>query len=551
MSKPKPAKAPKPPATVVPGRATTVAALLIVLLLSALDQTVVSTAMPRVIAELKGLQLYAWVTTIYLLTSTVMVPIWGKLGDLFGRKPILLWGVGLFVAGSWLCGLAGEFGDLPLLGGGMSQLIVFRGLQGIGAGALMTSAFAVMADLFPPRERGKFAGYFGGVFGLASIAGPIIGGLLTEHGTVHFGGLTVEGWRWCFYVNLPLSVLAMFMIATKAPKLGAGRGGKVDVIGALLLFAAFVPLLLALSWGGHQYAWNSQLVLGLFAVTAVSLVLFGVAERYASEPILPLFLFKSKAFTLTNSAGFVLGMAFFGALTFIPLYVQLGLGIPATQSGLAMLPMMVGLIFGAAMSGRLVLWTGKYKPWMIMGGVVMIIGLALMTLIGPDTTVWSIAARMLVLGLGLGPAQSLFPLVTQNAVPREQLGVATSSAQFFRQIGATVGVAIFGAIMTQSLAAEMAKVSTSGAKLSLDELQKLAINHAAAGAHAAKLAIDPAVKLAFSNAMIDVLWVAIGFGVLALLLIIMIPVIPLKTHAQPEPVAEPGEGFDHPEERPA
>jgi EmrB/QacA subfamily drug resistance transporter len=544
-------KPPKAPVTVVPGRATTVAALLIVLLLSALDQTVVSTAMPRIIAELKGLELYAWVTTIYLLTSTVMVPIWGKLGDLYGRKVILLWGVALFVAGSMLCGLAGEFGDLPILGGGMSQLIVFRGLQGVGGGALMTSAFAVMADLYPPRERGKFAGYFGATFGLASIAGPIIGGLLTEHGTMHLDAFTIEGWRWCFYVNLPLSALAIFMIAARAPALGAGRGGKVDVIGALLIFAAFVPLLLALSWGGHQYAWGSPLVLGLFAVTVVSLLLFTVAERFAPEPIIPLYLFKSKAFTLTNAAGFVLGMAFFGALTFLPLYMQLGLGIPATESGLAMLPMMVGLIFGAAMSGRLVLWTGKYKPWMIIGAVILLVGMVLMTLIGPETSTWSISARMLILGLGLGPSQSLFPLVVQNAVPREQLGVATSSNQFFRQIGATVGVAIFGAIMTQALAAEMAKASTGGAhKLTLDELQKMAISHAGAGAHAAKMAIDPAVKIGFSHAMIDVLWVGVGFGVLALLLILLIPVIPLKTHAPPEPVAEPGEGFDRPQERP-
>jgi EmrB/QacA subfamily drug resistance transporter len=545
-------KPPKPPATVVPGRATTVAALLIVLLLSALDQTVVSTAMPRIIAELQGLELYAWVTTIYLLTSTVMVPIWGKLGDLYGRKAILLWGIGLFVLGSMLCGLSGEFGSLPILGGGMSQLIVFRGLQGIGGGALMTSAFAVMADLYPPRERGKFAGYFGATFGLASIAGPIIGGFLTEHGTASLGGVTVEGWRWCFYVNLPLSILAMFMITSRAPALGAGRGGKVDVLGALLIFAAFVPLLLALSWGGHQYAWNSPLVLGLFAITAVSLALFAVAEHFAPEPILPLYLFKSKAFTLTNAAGFVLGMAFFGALTFLPLYMQLGLGIPATESGLAMLPMMFGLIFGAAMSGRLVLWTGKYKPWMIIGALILLVGMVLMTFIGPDTTTWSISARMLILGLGLGPSQSLFPLVVQNAVPREQLGVATSSNQFFRQIGATVGVAIFGAIMTQALAVEMARASAGAAhKLTLDELQKMAISHAGAGAHAAKLAIDPAVKVGFSAAMADVLWVGAGFGVLALLMILLIPVIPLKTHAAPEPLAEPGEGFDRPQERPA
>jgi EmrB/QacA subfamily drug resistance transporter len=554
MKTPKPAKppkAPKPPAAIVPGRATTVAALLIVLLLSALDQTVTSTAMPRIIAELHGLELYAWVTTIYLLSSTVMVPIWGKLGDLFGRKAILLWGVGIFVAGSVLCGLSGEFGSLPLLGGGMTQLIVFRGVQGIGGGALMTSAFAVMADLYPPRERGKFAGYFGATFGLASIAGPLIGGFLTQHGTTHLGVLTVEGWRWCFYVNLPLSALALFMITARAPALAKGRGGKVDFLGAALIFAAFVPLLLALSWGGHQYAWSSPLELGLLATTVLSLVLFGVVEHFAPEPILPLYLFKNAAFSLTNAAGFVISMAFFGALTFLPLYMQLGLGIPATESGLAMLPMMVGLIFAAAMSGRLVLWTGKYKPWMILGALILLAGMVSMTFIGPDTQTWSLSARIFILGIGLGPAQSLFPLVVQNAVPHQQLGVATSSNQFFRQIGATVGVAIFGAIMTQALSTEMAKLSHAGGKLTLDELQKMAITHAAAGSHAARLAVDPMVRLGFSRAMIDVLWVGVAIGVLGLLMILLIPVIPLRTHAMPEPVAEPGEGFDRPQEEPA
>jgi MFS family permease len=292
-------------------------------------------------------------------------------------------------------------------------------------------------------------------------------------------------------------------------------------------------------------------VLGLFATTVVSLVLFGIVEHFAPEPILPLYLFKNAAFTLTNGAGFVISMAFFGALTFLPLYMQLGLGIPATESGLAMLPMMVGLIFAAAMSGRLVLWTGLYKPWMILGALILLAGMVSMTFIGPETTTWSLSARIFILGLGLGPAQSLFPLVVQNAVPRSQLGVATSSNQFFRQIGATVGVAIFGAIMTQALSTEMSKVSQGGGKLTLDELQKMAISHAAEGAHAARLAVDPLVKLGFSNAMIDVLWVGAGIGVLGLVMILFIPVIPLHTHAAPEPVAEPGEGFDRPQEQEA
>src|SRR5271154_6908570 len=239
---------------------------MIVFLLSALDQTIVSTAMPVIISQLHGLELYAWVTTAYLLSSTVMVPVWGKLGDLYGRKPVLLAGIGLFLLGSWLAGLAGEFGTLPLLGGGMTQLIVFRAIQGIGGGALFTTAFAIIADLFPPRERGKFAGLFGSVFGLASAIGPLIGGYFTDHGTVTIAGHVVAGWRWVFYLNLPVGLVALFMVIARMPTLSHASKGKVDYLGALLIVTACVPLLLALTWGGQQYAWFSPAVLGLFAV---------------------------------------------------------------------------------------------------------------------------------------------------------------------------------------------------------------------------------------------------------------------------------------------
>src|ERR1700749_2580369 len=238
---------------------------MIVFLLSALDQTIVFTAMPVIISQLHGLELYAWVTTAYLLSSTVMVPIWGKLGDLYGRKPILLAGIGLFLFGSWLAGLAGEFGDLPLLGGGMIQLIVFRAVQGLGGGALFTTAFAIIADLFPPRERGKFAGLFGSVFGLASAIGPLIGGYFTDHGTVTLAGHVVAGWRWVFYLNLPVGLVALFMVIARMPKLSHASKGKVDYLGALLIVTAGVTLLLALTFGGQKYAWVSPQVLGLFA----------------------------------------------------------------------------------------------------------------------------------------------------------------------------------------------------------------------------------------------------------------------------------------------
>ena len=527
-------------------RRITVIALVIVLLLGALDQTIVSTAMPRIVAQLQGLSLYAWVTTVYLLSSTVMVPIWGKLGDLYGRKIILVWGVSIFILGSALCGLSGQFGSLPLLGGGMTQLIAFRGLQGIGGGALFTSAFAVIADLYPPRERGKMSGYFGAVFGLASVVGPLIGGFLTQHGTTHLGGVTIAGWRWVFYVNLPLSALALFMIIAKTPSLRAGRGGKIDVLGALLVVAAFVPLLLALSWGGHQYAWASPTILALLATTLVSLLLFVFVELRTSEPLLPLDLFRNKVFSVGNGASFVISMAFFGAITFVPLYLQLGIGVSATTSGMALLPMMAGLILSSTVSGRLVTRIGRYKPMMLFGAVMMLAGVLLMTRLTAQTTALGVSWRVFVLGLGLGPSQGLFALAVQNAVPLTRLGVATSSSQFFRQIGSTVGVAVFGAVMTQALSAEVAKAGGgAGAKVSLDKLQALAAQQASGGGHAA---VDPLLRIAFSRAIVDLFWVGGALAVVGLALVLALPELPLRQHHRPEPVAEPGEGegYDDP-----
>jgi EmrB/QacA subfamily drug resistance transporter len=511
-------------------RRVTVAALLIVLLLSALDQTVVSTAMPRIIASLRGLDLYSWVTTVYLLTSTVMVPIWGKLGDQWGRKRVLITGVLIFVAGSWLCGLSGTLGGF--LGGGMIQLIAFRGLQGIGGGALFTSAFAVIADLYPPRERGKLSGLFGAMFGLASILGPLIGGFLTDHGTVRLGGMLIEGWRWVFYVNLPLSVVALFMIIAKTPALVRGKGGKIDVLGALLVLTAFVPLLLALSWGGHAYAWTSPRVLTLFAITAVSLLLFVLVERMVPEPILPLSLFKIRVFSAANAAAFIVNMAFMGVVTFLPLYLQLGLGVAPTQSGLVLLPMMIGLILAATLAGRLVTKTGRYKPYMLGGGALLLVSIFLLTRLGPQTTALDVSWRVFLLGLSLGPAQSLFSLAVQNAVPLDRIGVATSSSQFFRQIGATVGTAVFGAILIQALAG-------GGAHgLSLDELEKMALSGTATRA----AALDPALKAAFTHAMVDVFWCGVAIAVFGLAAILAIPELPMRSRfAPPEPVAEPGE----------
>lgn len=462
-------------------RRLTLSALAVVLLLSALDQTIVSTAMPRIIEQLHGLSMYAWVATAYLLTSTVAVPIYGKLSDLYGRKSILVTGVLLFLAGSALCGLSGEFGDLPLIGDGMRQLIVFRAIQGLGGGALMTCVFATIGDLFSPRERGRMFGVFGSIFGIATVIGPFIGGFFTDHGDVTLLNYEVAGWRWVFYVNLPLGLLALFMIVYRMPTLRHPSGGRVDYLGALLVVLTFTPLLLALSLGGTSYAWDSPRILGLFAASAVSFVVFLCVEKRTKEAILPLHLFRIKTFTVATLGAFVLSMAFLGVVMFMPLYMQVVQGINATQSGIAILPLMGGLIFGSTLSGRLVTRTGRYKPFMIAGGIILAAGVMFLTGIDATTTSGELAWRLAITGIGLGPAQNLFGLVIQNAVPVTELGSATSMSQFSRQMGSTVGVAIFGTLLVNSLTAELPKrmpllPGTSEHTLDLAHAQSQAMN---------------------------------------------------------------------------
>lgn len=436
-------------------RRLTLAALAVAVLLSALDQTIVATAMPRIIEELQGLSMYAWVTTAYLLTSTVSVPLYGKLSDQYGRKPILILGVLLFLIGSALCGLSGEFGRLPVLGDGMMQLIVFRALQGLGAGALMTVSFAVMADMYPPRERGRLFGVFGSVFGLATMVGPFIGGFFTDHGSVTLGGYAIAGWRWVFYVNLPLGALALFMIIYRMPALRKGGGGEIDYLGAVLIVVTAATALLALSLGGTQFAWDSPQIAGLFAVSAVTLAIFIWVERRAREPILSLQLFSIPTFRTATLASFVMSMAFLGIVMFMPLYMQLVQGVSATRSGVYLMPLILAMIVSSIGSGRIVTRTGRYKGLMVGGGVLLVIGVVSLTGITAETTQADLAWRLILTGLGMGPAQTLFSLVIQNAAPANQIGVATSMSQFSKQIGSTVGVALFGTFLMHGLTAEL------------------------------------------------------------------------------------------------
>jgi len=349
----------------------TMAGLMLALLIATLDSTIVATAMPRIVAELHGFEHYSGVVTAYLVASTAALPIAGKLSDLYGRKPILVIGVLVFLLGSALCGLSGEWPDMPLLGTGMTQLILFRGLQGLGSGALMTVTIAIIADLYPPRERGRLLGVFGSVFGLATVIGPFIGGFFTDHGTVTLLHHVVDGWRWVFYVNLPLGLVALFMILYRLPPLRHRGAGKVDYVGGALLVTTFAPLLLGLTLGGTVYPWASPPIAWLFAVAAASLLIFLWVEANTGDAILPLHLFRIKAFSISTLASFVISMSFLGVVMFMPLYMQVVQGISATGSGVALLPLMGGLIVSSIVCGRLVSRTGRYKVFPVVGSVLV------------------------------------------------------------------------------------------------------------------------------------------------------------------------------------
>ena len=506
-------------------------------------------------AELDGLELYAWVSTSYMLASTVLVPIYGKLGDLYGRKRILVIGITIFLLGSVLCGISGEFGTLPLLGDGMQQLIIFRAVKGIGGAALFTSAIGIIADLYPPMQRARFMGLFGAIFGLASIIGPALGGFLTDFATVNWFGLEIAGWRWVFYVNIPLGLVSLFMIIRKTPPLNTGTGGKIDYLGATLLLVAFVPFLLALTWGGNQYAWTSVPLLSMFLASLLALGLFVFVESRVDDPVMPLNLFRNRVFVITNLSSFVVNMAFLGVVMFMPLFMQVAMGVSATSSGFTMFPLMTGMMVGSLLSGRMVSRNGHYKPWMVGGTAMLIIGVWLLTQVGPDTSMVDLSWRMVIVGLGLGPSQSLVNLVVQAAFPMSQIGVATSSTQFFRQIGNTVGVAVFGTLLTLNLTAELpeqvpmlAQAQTSGQTLDLSQAQSSAMNPEAlragielAQAQSAELAamdtdvlvsrVQQGLKVAFANAITGMFSASLWIVILGLLFTLFIPVIPLRDHS--------------------
>ena len=423
------------------------AGLMTAMLLAALDQTIVSTALPTMVGDLGGLEHLSWVVTGYMLASTVTVPLYGKLSDMYGRKNLFQLAIVLFVLGSIASGAAQTMG----------QLIAFRAVQGVGAGGLMTLSMTIIGDVVSPRERGRYMGYVGAVFGVSSIAGPLLGGYFVDHLT----------WRWIFYINVPLGLLALF-VTQRNLRLSFERSRhRIDWLGAALLTGGITTLLLVTVLGGSSFDWGSPVIVAMVLGGVGALVAFVLVERRASEPILPLELFRDSVFRVGSGLGFIVGVAMFGTIVFLPLYLQTVLGASATGSGLLLLPLVGGMLTASITSGRLITRWGRYKVFPIFGTALLVIGTALLSTMGVDTTFPVAGLYMVVVGIGLGSTMQVIVLAVQNSVPVHHLGTATSATQFFRSIGGTVGVTVFGAVMGVRLNASL---RASGADVPPDAL---------------------------------------------------------------------------------
>ncbi|MDB5225586.1 MAG: yusP/MdtP-like protein [Candidatus Adlerbacteria bacterium] len=408
---------------------------MLAMLLAALDQTIVSTAMPSIVKELNGLEHLSWVFTAYMLASTITVPLYGKLSDTYGRKAFFIIGIVIFLIGSMLSGAATS----------MFQLILFRGIQGIGGGAIMVNAFALVGDLFSARERGRWQGLLGAMFGLSSVIGPLLGGWLTD----------AVSWRWIFYINIPLALIAMAVIYFALPAIGRKHEKPLDYFGGLLIGAGLMPLLLALVWGGSTHPWVSPLIIWLFCASAIVLYYFVQEEKYfAEDPVLPMYFFKSRAFVASVGTVFLTAIGMFGSIIYLPLFAQNVLGTTATGAGLILMPMMLGIVAASTITGQVISRTGKYK-WLAVSGVaVAALGMYLFSQMTEATSYIELVRNMIIMGLGLGTTFPIFTVVVQGAFEPSVLGVATASVQMFRTVGATVGTALLGGLLNFYMASE-------------------------------------------------------------------------------------------------
>lgn len=478
--------------------------LMTAMLLASLDQTIFSTALPTIVGELDGVSHMLWITTAYILAATIMMPVYGKLGDLMGRKNLLLIAIGLFMLGSIVGGLAQN----------MPELIAGRAIQGLGGGGLMILSQAILAEVVPARERGRYVGFMGAVFAVSSVAGPLLGGWFTES----------IGWRWCLWINIPLGLIALASAVLFIHLPHRERGPvRIDVAGMSLLAVASTALVLVTSWGGNTYAWGSAVIVSLIALTVVAGVAFVLVERKAAEPVMPLSLFRSRNFSLVTAAGLMIGIAMFGALAYMPTYLQMVAGVDATRAGLLMIPMMGMLLVTAIGSGRAVTRTGRYKIYPIVGSIAVGISLGLLSTLTVATPIWVVCSYLAIMGFGLGLTMQILILVVQNSFPLAVVGTATASNNYFRQIGASLGAAIVGSLFTSRLITLLGeRLPTGGGAGDIDALTPGAVQGLPAD-------IRDAIVGSYNDALTPVFLLMVPVAVISLVLLLLVKEVPLRT----------------------